>query len=367
VIAGDLPLPQQRALERRIPYRVHAIVTHTCNLACDHCYQAEHRSHDLTLAELSDAFAQMAAMGTTFLVVGGGEPLARRDIWEVLGEARRQRFAVELYTNGMLVDAEGAARLKQLGIVRATISVHGADPRTHDRFVGRAGSLERIERGIDHLERAGVPVMVRSNATRENHREIKLLELRHAGRPLVRYGGAAAHIHARDDGDMSALAYRMSEAEERAHARRELDGWDAARVQGALDRLARASAEPEERHMPCQAARTYFALHPNGDVTPCTQTNGHVMGNVRQRPLAEIWAGAAAAERFRAIDLGAFTAESPKCAECRFRSVCSRCPALSEQHSGSLTGWNPQTCQSTIVRWTELLRRARELGLPEPA
>lgn len=366
MIPGSLTAPQRRALERGVPYRVHAIVTHTCNLSCEHCYQAEHRSEDMSLAELSDAFVQMAAMGTTFLVIGGGEPLARRDIWEILAEAKRLRFAVELYTNGMLIDADAARRLKALGIIRATISIHGAEPVTHDRFVQRPGSLARIEKGVAHLEQAGVPVMVRSNATRENHREIPVLSLRYEGRPLVTYGGAATLLHVRDDGDDTALAYRLTESEERSLVRREVAGYGRAKLEEALALLGSTAAASPESNLPCQAARTYFALHPNGDVTPCTQTGGHVMGNIRQRRLSEIWADSTAATRFREIHLGRFTAESEKCATCRFRGVCARCPALSEQHSGSLTGWNPQTCQSTIVRWTEILDRARAEGLAVP-
>ena len=366
MIASTLSGPQRRALEKRIPYRVHVIVTHTCNLSCEHCYQAEHSGPELSLHELTRALEQMAAMGTTFLVVGGGEPLARRDIWALLAEARRLRFAVELYTNGTLVDADAARRLRELGVVRAHVSVHGESAATHDRFVRRQGALERIERGVTHLSEAGIPVVVRSTGTRENHREVALLPLKYSGRKLVTFGGIGTDLHVRDDGDDTPVMYRMTEPQERELVRGRLAARGREAIEAELTRLARADAAPPSENIPCQAARTYFALQPNGDVTPCTQTTSHVMGNVRQRPLDEIWRDSAAAAKFRALDLNSFTKASAVCAECRFRNVCARCPSLSEQHSGSLSGWNAQTCQTTTVYWTELLRRAGELGLAVP-
>lgn len=363
MIAQDLMPPQRRAFERQIPYRAHVVLTHKCNLACAHCYQAEHASEDLTTVEVVGALEQLAKLGTTFLVLGGGEPLARRDFWEILAEAKRLRFVVELFTNAMLVDAEAANRLKEAAIARATVSLHGGVPLTHDVFVKRPGAFERVLRGIERLEAAGVPVMVRGNATAANHREAGLLALRFEGRSLVKFGGWSANLHARDDGDKAPQLYRVTEEQERGLVRAELARLGPERIRAELDRRTRARQEPESRHVPCQAARTGLAIQPNGDVTPCTQTTGHAMGNLRQRPIAELWRDSVAAATLRAIDLGSFTGESAQCADCRHRHVCERCPALSEQHSGSLTGWNPQTCQSTMVYWTELERRAAELGL----
>ncbi len=366
MIAEQLDPIQRRALAHGVPYRVHAIVTHRCNLACHHCYQAEHAGPELSVAEWSQAFAEMARLGAMFLVIGGGEPLSRRDFWQLLESAAGHRFAIELFTNGMLIDAEVARRLKEGGVMQATLSLHGGHALTHDLFVQRPGSFDRIQRAIDHLEAAGLRVAVRSNVTTQNWRELPLLELRYQGRPLVRYDGAGADLHARDDGDRTPHLFRMTEAQERAFVRRRIDGYDAATVARKMDELRRSQDRSERDVMPCQAARTYFAIQPNGDVTPCTQTTAHPMGNLRRTPLERIWRDSQAARRFRAIDLSHFTSETEQCAQCRYRHLCSRCPAMSEEHSGSLTGWNPQTCQSTLVYWTELERRAAELGVPVP-
>jgi radical SAM protein with 4Fe4S-binding SPASM domain len=90
------------------------------------------------------------------------------------------------------------------------------------------------------------------------------------------------------------------------------------------------------------------------------------MGNFRRRPLADSCRNMPAADRFRRPTLDAFSAASDTCRTCRWRHVCARCPALVEKHAGSKTDWNPQACQ-TLVHWSEVERRARELGMELPA
>jgi radical SAM protein with 4Fe4S-binding SPASM domain len=366
VIADELPPLQRRAFEAGLPARAHVVLTHACNLACAHCYQAEHTGDALTTTELLDLWRQMADLGVTHLVLGGGEPLVRRDLCELVDAARRLGFATELYTNATLVDAPKARALKDAGLTQATVSLHG-EAANHDALARMPGAFDRVLRGVGHLEAAGLRTVVRSTATRTNRRDLPLLALRFAGRALTSYGGASPHLYARDDGDDSPVRLHLREEEERDLERARVDAWGPDELRAELDYLAKARATPDAGHHPCQAARTAFALLPNGDVAPCTQTPTHVLGNVRRRTLADIWRDAPAAQRFRSLTLASFTGASPKCVDCRWRHVCARCPALSEEHAGTLTAWNPQTCQTTLVHWSEVERRAGELGLAVPA
>ncbi len=360
----ELPEPQRRALEAGIPLRAHVVLTHTCNLACLHCYQAEHQSDDLSLRELERVFSEMAALGTLFLTLGGGEPLARRDFWDVLASARREKFAVDLFTNGTLIDAAAARRLKELGVVKVALSLHGEAP-THDAFVRRPGAFERVRRAIDRLAVEGIATEAKTNVTALNHRELPGLDEMLGGRPLVQLK-RAYHLHAKDDGEAAAVRLRVSEAQERTAVRAEVARCSRGEIEAIFARAAAAQARSSEVLLPCQAARTAFSLLPNGDVTPCTVTGGLVMGNVRQRPLGDIWRDSAVGRKFRGLSHASFEAEHKECASCDFRKVCARCPALSHEATGSLSGHSAQVCQSTFVRWTELRRRADELGLACP-
>lgn len=361
MLVERLPAPQRRAARAGVPYRAHVIVTHVCNLSCVHCYQAEHGGPELSLSELERAFDELADLGTLFLTLGGGEPLARGDFWEVLAAARKRRFAVEVYTNGMLVDAEAARRFRDAGVVRVDLSLHGAHAETHDAFVRRPGAFDRINRAIDHLEAAGVPVGVKSNLVATNLREAPELEARFAHRPLVQVRTSRT-IHPRDDGDAEPLRFLMSEAQEREVVRGELSRQSDESLRRILDGARRAQATDAAEIVACQAARTGLAIHPAGDVTPCTQTAGLVMGNVRQRPLREIWLDSGVARKFRQLDADSFE----DCSACPYRKVCNHCAALSLSESGSLTGFSSQVCRSTRVYWSEVERRAAELGETSP-
>lgn len=361
----NLSAPQQRAERAGVPYRVHVILTHRCNLACAHCYQAEHAGAELALQELETTFDALAAMGTLFLTLGGGEPLARRDFWEILAAARRRRFAVELYTNGTMVDEAAAQRLREAGVTTVSVSLHGAHAQTHDPFVRRAGAFDRVNRAIDALEAQHIPVTVKTNVTSTNARELPQMLEQFQGRSLVHLS-LNRRLHPKDDGDLSPLLFGPSEEQERGVVRVQLGSLPRAELEAVLDRARQAQALDAKELSPCQAARTTFALQPNGDVTPCTQLGGMVMGNVRARPLAEIWSLSQAAGKLRAVSAASFQVEHAECRTCPFNKVCSKCMALSQSESGSLTGHSAQVCRQTKVFWSEVRRRAGELGLDCP-
>lgn len=361
MLESRLPDMQRRAAREGIPLRAHLVLTHRCNLSCAHCYQAEHDGAELSREELEGVFRQLAELGTLFLVFGGGEPLSRRDFWELLASARALGFAVEVFTNGTLLDEAGARRLRELGVVRVHLSLHGSASLTHDVFVRQPGAFEKVGRAIELLEQAQVPVKVKSNLTALNVRERPELEARFDAHPLVQLG-FATRLFPRDDGDRTPELYRLSEAQERATVRAQLAGVDAERLGRVLERARDLLAADDASIVPCQAARTTFALQPNGDVTPCTQSGGHVMGNVRQRPLREIWERSTVGDALRGLTLAAFE----ECAACPYRKLCSRCVALSAEETGRFTGVSAQVCQTTKVYWSEVARRADELGLGQP-
>lgn len=363
--ATRLPSAQARAERLGAPYRVHFVLTHKCNLACAHCYQAEHDSEDLSTEEVFRVLGELAALGVLELVLGGGEPLARRDFWEIFEEARRLRFLVTLYTNGTLIDEERAHRLKRMGVARVSLSLHGAEARTHDAFVRRPGAFDRINRAIDLLKAQSIHVVVKTSATVLNHREIPALRERYEGRRGTTLS-VNTRLFSKDDGDRSPQRLHIDEATERADVRERLLRMSRAEFDAILARAARAQASERAEQPPCQAARTTFAIHPGGDVTPCVQSAGQVMGNVRRRSLSDIWRESTVGTTFRALELEDFVQADDECARCPFRKVCTRCPAMSFLETGSLTGRAEQLCRSTKIFWTEVRRRCDELGLKCP-
>src|ERR1043165_5468403 len=122
----------QKALDMGVPLTVHLDVTYRCNERCVHCY-LDHEDHgEMTTSEIRDVLDQLAAAGTFFLSLSGGEVFMRRDFFEIVEHARRLLFNVKVKTNGVMIREPEARRLRQLGVEQVQISVYSHRPEVHD-------------------------------------------------------------------------------------------------------------------------------------------------------------------------------------------------------------------------------------------
>src|SRR3954466_7901893 len=101
----------QRALDLGVPISVHMDLTYRCNERCVHCYLNHDDRGEMALSEIKNVLRQLAAAGTFFLVISGGEPFVRKDIFEILQYARDLTFSVKLKTNGILIGEREAEHL----------------------------------------------------------------------------------------------------------------------------------------------------------------------------------------------------------------------------------------------------------------
>ena len=118
----------QKASAQGIPLTAHLDITWRCNERCVHCYLDHDGEGEMSTAEIKDVLTQLADSGTFFLSISGGEPLLRRDCFEILEYARKLGFNVKLKTNAVMIGATQAARLRQLGIEQVQISVYSHLP-----------------------------------------------------------------------------------------------------------------------------------------------------------------------------------------------------------------------------------------------
>jgi len=343
----------QRARDHLVPASVLLTLTHKCQLACAHCYQAVHDSLDLTTEEVVRLMAELEQLGTLALTFSGGEALVRKDLFELMAEARRRGFATTLFTNGGPVTPAVAQRLRDLRVFLVEVSLHAAHAELHDGFVGRQGSFDRAVRAVELLDDHGVPVLVKTSVTRLNAWEVAAVEQLFAARPRVRCTSDVL-LHARDDGQGTAFL-RARPAQ--------IDAWCGDRVARMPEpALRRAAAQlrvlPGEGMLegtaPCGAGRTAAAVQPDGDVLGCTHLSSMPLGNLREKPFSEIWLSSPEAAKLRGLTLVRFE----ECRGCEYRHVCSKCPALSLTSTGSLTGHSLQVCERTKAFWGAVKRRA---------
>jgi radical SAM protein with 4Fe4S-binding SPASM domain len=174
--------PQAGKQERPAPPRlIFWEVTKGCNLRCIHCRATATELSsplDLPTAAARAIIEQIAAYANPILVLSGGEPLYRRDIFELAALGTAQGLRVALATNGTLVTQAVAKQVLEAGIKRVAISLDGADAETHDSFRGIPGAFENAVQGLCNLKKIGIPVQINMTIARHNADQLpRVLEL----------------------------------------------------------------------------------------------------------------------------------------------------------------------------------------------
>jgi len=146
--------------------------TAACNLTCSHCRRTdvadEVTPDELSGQEAQDLVDEIAAWGRTILVLSGGEPLLRPDIFELMSHANQKGLIVALATNGTLIDPALARRIRETRVDRVSISLDGADEETHDTFRRLPGSFRAALAGAEALRAEGVPLQINVTVARHN-------------------------------------------------------------------------------------------------------------------------------------------------------------------------------------------------------
>jgi AdoMet-dependent heme synthase len=156
-------------------------VTKGCNLRCIHCRATATELSsptDLPTSRALDIIDQIAAFSNPILVLSGGEPLYRSDIFQLAAYAKDKGLRVALATNGTLVTKEVARMISDSGVKRVSISLDGADAATHDSFRGIPGAFEAALHGFRNLKEIGMSVQINTTIARHNADQLpRVLEL----------------------------------------------------------------------------------------------------------------------------------------------------------------------------------------------
>ncbi|HKH78640.1 MAG TPA: TIGR04053 family radical SAM/SPASM domain-containing protein [Solirubrobacteraceae bacterium] len=147
------------------PYTIAWEVTRACAYACAHCRaDAQHKRdpRELDTAEGMRLIDMLAGFGTRpILVLTGGDPLMRRDLFEFARYADEKGLRVSLTPTATALPTRARMReAREAGIRRVAFSLDAADPEVHDRFRGFQGSFDRTFKGIENALAEGLPIQV---------------------------------------------------------------------------------------------------------------------------------------------------------------------------------------------------------------
>jgi AdoMet-dependent heme synthase len=163
------------AASQFIPRLVFWEVTKGCNLRCIHCRASATELSsptDLPTKTALGVIDQIASFANPILVLSGGEPLYRSDIFQLARYGSDRGLRVALATNGTLVTKEVAMMIVDSGVRRVSISLDGADALTHDSFRGIPGAFEAAVQGLRNLRERGMSVQINMTIARHNARQL---------------------------------------------------------------------------------------------------------------------------------------------------------------------------------------------------
>ncbi len=298
-------------------------LTRRCNLRCPHCYisAGKKTAAELTTDECLGLVAEMHALGTEMVILTGGEPLLRKDIYDLASAAADQGMWVVMGTNGVLLDDRVAQKMVECGIKGVGISIDSIDPARHDGFRGGPNCWQHSVKAIDVARANGLEVLVQTTVMEENRDEIpRLIE-------FARQRGAWSFnlyflVHTGRGQHMKELSAEQTEA----------ILTDLAEAQDDYrPMLVRAKCAPQFKRIAydlgkrglesggCMAGTDYCRITPDGDVTPCPYMPVSA-GNVRQQSFTEIWRASPTLLALRDLDR-----LRGRCGACEYREVCGGC------------------------------------------
>src|SRR5438128_9755013 len=162
------------------PYTAYSVswnLTQRCNLECAHCYMSAFAGaatrRELTTDECRRVIDEIATVNpNVFLILTAGEPLLRRDIWDVAAYAAEKRFTTVFGTNGVLLREREARLMRERGVLGASISLDSTDPRKHDAFRHLPNAWDGAVRATRVLTDAGLDVSLHMSVTDWNVGEV---------------------------------------------------------------------------------------------------------------------------------------------------------------------------------------------------
>lgn len=361
VLAGQAPPPRTSIPGSSRPPVVIWNLLRRCNLTCKHCYATSADSvfrDELDTPAALQVIDDLAEAGVKVLILSGGEPLLRDDLFQLSAHARAHGMFVALSSNGTLIDENNIEQVSAADFDYVGISIDGLQD-THDSFRQLKGSFARSLKAMRLCRERGIRVGMRTTLTRDNHQQLPellalmrdldvqkfyLSHLNYSGRGK-RSRGLDAHLQM----SREAMALLFDRAWEDI-----AQGRDSDFVSGNNDADAILLLHWTRRQLPDRYPQLEQMLRAwggnasgsgianidnTGEVHPDTYWWQHSVGNVRRTPFRTLWLEQPDAllrqlrQHPRAV--------TGRCASCRWLDICNGNTRTRAWAAGDLWGQDP--------------------------
>ncbi len=315
-----------------VPYAVSWNLTSRCNLSCSHCYldaggREKGESGELTTEQVYQTIDRLAELNKdSVLILTGGEPMARSDLYGIIRYASAKGLMVVLGTNGTLLNTETASKLKEAGLAGVGVSIDSLNHERHDTFRGKPGALKASMAGLLAARDAGLGIQVQTTPTNDNLHEIPLIAqwAHKLGARVFNIFFLVCTGRGEQMADISPGDYEK------------VLQWAAEERDSFPGMMIRPKCAPHFKRIlhqenpdnellktyiaACRAGTHYCRITPTGVVTPCPYMESKV-GDVTKTPFDEIWSESPEFKIYREPELAG------KCGLCRYRLLCGGCRA----------------------------------------
>ena len=306
----------------RLPLCAEFDLTHHCNLKCAHCYIArDPYKKEMNTEEVFRVIDEIADAGCLWMLLTGGEPLAREDFKEIYIYMKKKGFIITLFTNATLITEEIAQLLEKRRPLVVEVTIYGVTSQTHEAVTGIKGSFEKCMNGIRLLYEKNIPFKLKTIALTLNKDEIPAIKKFAEGFGLrLRVD---PFINPRIDGSLEPCKYRLSPEEVI-----EIFFSDERRMDELKRRCQEYKDFEPEYIYNCGAGKESFSLSPYGEMSLCLMSpypcinlvNGGTFKQGWERLLPDVYT-----QRYK---------KNTKCKKCRIRFLCEVCPGWAKMESG---------------------------------
>ncbi|MFH1417620.1 MAG: radical SAM protein, partial [Planctomycetota bacterium] len=351
--------------------------TNLCNLNCKHCYQdSGHKAlpDELSLEEKLNLVDQMAAMYVPMIAFAGGEPTLSKELFPVLERCQKSGIHTTIATHGGTITPQYAAKLAEAGVKYVEISLDSVHAEKHDAFRGQPGMWQRSIAGARNVvAQEGLRLGIAMCVHQGNFDEVEdMLQF------AVDLGASClAHFNFIPVGRGLEMVEGDLNPRQREWLLQTLNNWMQAGKIGVLStaphfgRVCLAHGPDDGKQAcshagsgggikarvvakylgGCGAGRTYICIEPDGTITPCVYIPQRVLGNIRQRPLEDI---------FRHNEFWDLLCDRDQrlhhCEVCEYKNYCGGCRARADAYFGNLNAGDPG-CLFNEKHWDDLVRQ----------
>ncbi|MBS7647068.1 MAG: radical SAM protein [Candidatus Bathyarchaeia archaeon] len=358
------------------PFEVVWNFTYKCNLKCKHCYEDAGSGKRLELStdearQVIDILSKIAGIGLPALSFSGGEPLARKDFFELASYAKKRIPYISIASNGTLITKDIAKKIKDAGVDYVEISIDGASPNVHDEFRGIPGAFEKALQGVKNCVEEGIDTCIATVLHRNNFAETeKILQLaKELGVRFMHFnyiptGRAKMHVELdltpeqrlyilQAIGKEIISLYLQAKEEELktgksnikvdrffstcpqyASVTKKLSQQVGQKFMVEAHYAAKKGVENVANFLGgCGAGRLYCAIEPNGDIKPCVffpTNNKTVLGNMLRDNFEEVWDKDPLLWQLRVrenLETYSINGKNVGCGNCPDKYICGGCRA----------------------------------------